>query len=218
MKKLNKQLIISVLFFFLFVGTVVANELNFFRAFTTIDVVMAKETIEKDTVITEKNTWVYQMPRELLNDQMITNLNDVIGKTATQTIMPNQFISNSSTDQSGLRPSKDHEFFPIPNGWLVEIQGTLRRYDLINISAIYVGQGKEPISLTAGVKNQYILQDVPVAYVKSSRNEEVTGMLPGDDRLYGTQSPSNIQLSLTLKDFKELEKLALEGYRFVISY
>lgn len=217
--KFNKQLFFSVFFFLLFLGAVAANELDLVKSLTTTEVVMAKEIIEKDTVITDENVWLFQMPNELVSEEMFRNVNDVVGKTATQIILPSQYISSKALDQSVLRPTAEHEFFPIPSAWLIDIQGTLRRYDQVNISAIYSGkQDATEVAFNSSlIKSEYILEQVPVAYVKGSRNEEVTGIQSGDDRLYGTQNPSNIQLSLTLEDFKTLEKLYMEGYKFVIS-
>ncbi|MFS0783395.1 hypothetical protein [Bacillus sp. 1P06AnD] len=220
-KKLNRQLLFSVFFFVLFIGAVLANELDLFKSFTTTQVVMAKDVIEKDTPIKREQVWIFQMPKELVTDEMYRSVDDVIGKTATQVIQANQFISIKALDHSKLRPSPDYEFFSIPNDWVVEIPGTLRRYDEVNISALYSGKQSsktEGDSNTAVIKDDYVLEDVVVAYVKGSKNDEVTGTQPGDDRLFGSQNPSTIQLSMTLSQFKDLEKLYLEGYRFVLSY
>lgn len=219
-RKINKSLLISIFFFMLFVAVVVANEMNFFKHFTSVEVVVAKEIIQKDTLITEEHLTTMEIKRGMVTEQMLRNSNDVVGRTSTQMILPSQYISSVALDQSILRPTPDHEFFPIPDSWLMEIQGTIRRYDLINLSAIYVGNGKEEALEVAksNIKNEFILEEVPVAFVKSSRNQEVTSTTVVDNRLYGTQSPSTIELSLTLEDFKKLEGLVLEGYRIVISY
>ena len=222
MKRLfNKQYLIALFFFFLFVLVIVADQLNLFKALTTVPVVIAVEKIDKDTVIDEGHVAVYQMDREIAHDGMLSELEDVVGRTATSLIQPSQYVSQESLDQTMLRPTNEHEFFPIPNAWLVEIQGTLRRYDLVNISSIYVGNSEQENKDVFGssmVKGEYILEGVPVAFVKGGKNDEITGKTSGNDRLYGSQNPSNIELSLTLEEFKELEKLYLEGYRFVFSY
>lgn len=218
MKRLfNKQFIISVFFFLIFIGVVLANEFNLFRSFTTTEVVMAKEEIPKDTVITEEHIWTYQMPKELVTEEMFLSVDSIVGKTTTQTVRPNQYISTHAVDQSILKPTAEHEFFPIPGEWLVMIQGTLRRYDLVNISAMYLGNSENPSLNNQQIKKDYILESIPVAYVKGSKNEEVTGVTSGEDRLYGSQNPATLQLSLTLEQFKELEQLYLNGYKFVIS-
>lgn len=221
-KKLNKSLVLSIFFFVLFVAVVVANEMNFFKRFTSIEVVVASEVIQKDTVITQEQLTTMEIPRGMETEQMLRNATDVIGKTATQMILPSQYISSVSLDQSILRPTPEHEFFSIPDAWLMDIQGTLRRYDLINISAVYVGVSNgEAANLEthkSKINNTYVLNDVPVAYVKGGRNQEVTGTTAVDNRLYGTQNPSKIELSLTLEEFKKLETLYVEGYKLVISY
>lgn len=219
-KKVNKSLVLSIIFFFLFIIVVVAAEMHVFDRFTSVKVVVADETIEKDSIIQENQLTTMEIKKEFETDQMILNKSDVVGKTATQTILPSQYISETSLDQSILYPSSEHEFFPIPNEWLMEIQGTIRRYDLINISAVYAATGNDTnVNVSIGkINDSYVLEDVPVAYVKGNRNQEVTSATEGDNRLYGTQNPSNIQLSLTLEEFKKLESLYLEGYKLVISY
>lgn len=184
---------------------------------------MSKDTIKKDTKITKDMVWLYDMPKELVNDKMFRSLKEVVGRTATETILPTQYISEEALDESILHPTADTEFFPIPSDWLVDLQGTLRRYDIVNISTVKDidskrGSNQSTVVMGASVKPDYVLKDIPVAFVKGSKNEEVTGVNSDEDRLYGTEKPSNIQLSLTLKQFKELEKLYLEGYRFVLSY
>ncbi|MDA6082724.1 hypothetical protein OSJ97_24575, partial [Escherichia coli] len=74
-KKFNKQLFFSIFFFLLFMGAVAANELDLFKSLTTTQVVMAKDVIEKDTVITNENVWIFQMPNELVTDEMYRNVN-----------------------------------------------------------------------------------------------------------------------------------------------
>ncbi|KAB2329455.1 SAF domain-containing protein [Bacillus mesophilum] len=211
----NKQFIISGLFFMLFVLAVVANQFDLLKGMTTTPVVMAKSTIEKDTIITEDHIWIHKMPKEMVQEGMFTHLDQVVGKTTTQIIYTNQYISTTSVDQSVLRPTAEHEFFPIPDSWLVEKQGTLRRYDLVNLAAITLEASE---GINARPMTEYIFEQVPVAFIKNSRNEEVTGVTHDNDRLNGAQTPSKIELSLTLEQFKELESLYLEGYRFILSY
>ncbi len=221
-KKFNKQLFFSIFFFLLFIGAVVVNEMDLLKKYTSVPVVMAKDAIDKDTTITEDMVYIYDMPREFVLSSMFSDPSEVIGKTATQLIMPNQYVSPLSLDTSVLRPTEEHEFFPIPDEWLVDIQGTLRRYDLINISAVYDLKNKdEEVDISKyleKIKKETVLDDVPVVYVKGGKNDEVTGVAVNDDRLNGTASPSSIQLSLTLEEFKTLEAHVMEGYRFVLSH
>lgn len=227
-KKFNKNLFISILFFLTFVGVVVANEMNFFKAFTTVEVVVAKENLPKDTTVTSEHITKMRVPREHLTDQMIRHENDVLGQTVTENYLSSQFIFKNSLDVSMLRPTPEHEFFPIPNEWFVEIQGTLRRYDMINISAVYAGKVIDEENAATSpeinpatqrkIRQGYVLEEVPVAYVKGGKNAEVTNLTADDKRLYGSQNPSSIELSLTLEEFKSLEALFLNGYKFIISY
>lgn len=220
---LNKQYILSVFFFLLFIGVFVINQFDLLKGYKTVEIVVAKEVIEKDTVITKDDLMMYPYDREVVQNDMYRQMDEIIGKTTTQKILPVQYVSSQAVDPSILKPTKEHEFFPIPDAWLIQLQGTLRRYDLINISAVYAeedSQETEALTLTKTelIQKDYILQDVPVAFVKSSRNEEVTGIGKGNDRLNGNQNASNIELSLTIKEFKDLEELFLKGYKFVLSY
>lgn len=221
-RKFNKNLFISIFFFLLFVGIVAATELNFFKAFTTVEVVVAAEDLQTDKVLTEDDVTIMRISREYVNDGMLRNVNQVIGKTTTQTVLASQFISTATLDTSIIRPTADHEFFPIPDDWLMDIQGTLRRYDLVNISTIFVGKVEGAAdnsgALRARIQDEFVLEEVPVAYVRGGKNQEVTNITPDDKRLYGSQMPSGLELSLTLEEFKELEALYLEGYKLIISY
>ncbi|UGB33752.1 SAF domain-containing protein [Metabacillus sp. B2-18] len=218
-KRINKNLFLGIFFFILFIAAIVVSETGVLGKINTVTVVMANTKIEKDTILSEENVILAEYPRELITDDMYRHISDVIGKTAVQTIQPSAFIDRDYLDQSLLKPTKDHEFFPIPNNWLVKLQGTIRRYDLINISAVYVGTGQDTGAvLQQNVKNEYVLENVPVAYVKGSRNQEVSGLTSQNDRLNGNQNAAQIELSLTLEDFKVLEKLTKEGYQFVLSY
>lgn len=221
-KKLNKSLFLSIFFFALFVLVVIANEMNFFKSFTSIEVVVATEVIPKDTVITEDLLTTMEVPKGMETEKMLRHSADVVGKTTTQMLLPSQYISSVYLDNEVLRPTPNHEFFPIPNSWLIDIQGTLRRYDLINISAIYVGKGdNQQVSaaeLKAKIQKDHVLKEVPVAYVKTGKNSEVTNVTNDDTRLYGSDTPSDLELSLTLEQFKTLETLYQDGYKLIISY
>lgn len=221
MKKIvNKQFILSLFFFSLFIGVFVIDQFGVFDRFTTVEVVVASHEIDKDIVITEDDLTYMPIDREKLQKGMYFDKQDVIGKVSTQVINPIEYISEKHFDMGILRPTVEHEYFPIPDSWLVEIQGTLRRYDLVNISAVYV-EGKSQENLLSPetmMINDYVLTDVPVVFVKSQNNEEVRGTTTDEERLNGTATPSSIELSLTLEQFKQLEKLYNEGYQFILSY
>lgn len=223
MKKrwINKNLVISILFFVVFLAVVVVTELDLIADFDSVDIVVAAEKIPKDHIIEPKDLVVQKYPRELFRKGMITNPNDIVGKRTVQMIEASAFLTKNYVDESFLRPTKEHEFFPIPNEWMAKLQGTIRRYDLVNITAVYVGKnipGSDNLSPTWDIKKDFVFKKVPVVYVKNSKNQEVSGVQRSNDRLNGNANPADVELSLTLEQFKELEKLYLEGYRFVLSY
>lgn len=242
MKKLkNKQFIIALIFFSLFIAVFVINQFGLFERFTKVEVVIASHKIERDHVISDEDVTTMKIEREYYQDDMYLNKEEVIGKVTTQAINPVEHISFNHFDSGVLRPTPEHEFFPLPDDWLLQIQGTLRRYDLVNITAVFDGEegvattvttttestegieGTEgnqnlPLITTGGIISDFILKEVPVAFVKSNNNEEVTGATANEDRLQGTDTPSSIELSLTLEQFKQLEKLYADGYKFILSY
>lgn len=217
MKKLkNKQFIIALIFFSLFIAVFVINQFGLFERFTKVEVVIASHKIERDHVISDEDVTTMKIEREYYQDDMYLNKEEVIGKVTTQAINPVEHISFNHFDSGVLRPTPEHEFFPIPDDWLLQIQGTLRRYDLVNITAVF--DGKEGAATTESTISDFILKEVPVAFVKSNNNKEVTGATANEDRLQGTDTPSSIELSLTLEQFKQLEKLYADGYKFILSY
>ncbi len=231
MKRWNKKnALLSIVFFTLFVSTVVISELDVLGQIDSIDVVVANDAIRKDAIIQKEDVSVKSFPRELYHEGMITDPKQVIGKRTTQSVAPSSFISGIFLDHGQLRPTENHKFFPIPNSWLMQLQGTLRRYDKINILAVPVieerKEGEENYNKASrnfsqneqGEDSKYILKEVPVAYVKSTQNKEVIGRKYSDDRINANANPSQIQLSLTPEQYLKLSEIHEEGFKFVFSY
>ncbi|WP_214483769.1 SAF domain-containing protein [Bacillus sp. SM2101] len=222
-KWINKNFVLGGLFFSMFAGVVVVNEMGILRDLQTTQVVLANDELPVNSTIGENDISIERYPLELYTPDMITDPNQVIGKMTTTQVDKKGFFTSRMLDQSILRPSENHEFFLIPNAWIVDdIQGSIRRYDLINVYAVIdrrnevdddEQQNQKPRQL---VKKEKILIDVPVVYVKNSKNNEIIDQ--NGQRLHPNTNPSKIELSLLPQEYKQLEELFLEGYKFTFSY
>lgn len=232
----------------MFIAVFVINQFGFLDPLTKTEIVVASHEIDRDHVIQDGDLTFLKIDKGSLNEDMFLEKDEVIGKVTTQAINSVEYISPKHFDSGLLKPTSEHEFFPIPDDWIMELQGTLRRYDLVNITAVFEGEIETNSTITTisppqtqstieieenaksdeiqnvptispgGIIRDFVLKDVPVAFVKSNNNEEVTGESANEDRLKGTDTPSSIELSLTLEQFKTLEELYANGYRFILSY
>lgn len=217
--RINKNLIISASFFSVFLGVVAVSELDLIDEVTKVEIVLAKGSITSDERLTEKNVYMGKIPRELVTKDMIRNLDDVIGSITTTDLGENEYVTKKKLDSTILKPTPAHLTFPIPSEWVYQVQGSLRRYDLVNVVAVKTQKNTDSNSKgIASVKNDFTFQKVPVIFVKDGKNTEVQGQNGKTDRLNGISTPSALELSLTLEQFKQMEKLFIEGYKFIFAY
>lgn len=268
--KINKNLILFVVFFALYVVTFLAIEMDWFNT-KNVKVVMANKALPSDTVLTKENLYIGKVDIEHYSDSMITDIESVLGKRLTIDAESNMVMRMRYVDEGLLKPTEDHQVFPIPDKWILEIQGSLRRYDLINVTAVLTDKDKliqtsfnnQPINTNSNTNSNeenedeseggdntgesnntqteenfalselqeelgisefdaiiddYVLQDVPTVFVKDGNNTEVRGTNGHIDRINGQNTPRQIELSLTMAEFKLLEKLVANGYQFIFSY
>lgn len=212
--RINKYLVLGISFFLLFISSFIVIQMDLLGGIRSTQVVLAKDDIPRDKVLTNDDIFLGNIPSELVTDGMVRNPKEVIGKLVTDEIGKNMFIVHSKLEEAVIKPTEEHKIFLIPSGWIAEIQGTIRRYDLINIHAIVDISKKEEILISQ--KNEAILKSVPIAYIKDRKNSEVQDV-EESERLKGSARPAQIELSLTDEQFAQLEKLYIEGYKFVFS-
>lgn len=215
MKIFNKSLILSIVFLIIFVGTASFIILDPFDDLNSVKVVLANRSIEINEVIESDDIYTVSYPKELYTPGMLKHPSEVIGKVAVTKIDQNGFFTEEKLDIAFLRPTEDHHFFVIPNQWILQLQGSLRRFDKVNVIAVKSGSDKE---FPLPILSEPVLKNIPVVYVKSNNNREVEDVAGVTDRLQGTTRPTQIELSLILEEFKELEKLFDQGYKFIFSY
>ncbi|OIJ09456.1 hypothetical protein BKP35_16510 [Anaerobacillus arseniciselenatis] len=216
MKKIiNKNLLISILFLLIFIGTAIFVITDPFNELNSIQVVLAKEDIEINQMIENDDVYVAVFPKNLFTSEILVQKNKVVGKRANVKISQNSFFTSDMLDMAFLRPTEEHQFFIIPNSWILQLQGSLRRFDKVNIYAVISEKQNEfPLPIISDP----ILKEIPVIYVKSNNNREVEDVNGVSDRLQGTTRPTQVELSLKSEEFKKLEELYDQGYKFIFSY
>lgn len=218
---LNKYLVFGLIYFTLFIGVVLAVEFKVFGEWDTFEVVRAKDDIEPGTVITKDHIYTDRWDIKYKTDAMIVKESDIIGLRLMDKAEKNSFFTKDMFDEAFLKPTDEHQYFPIPNKWIIDLQGSLRRYDIVDIIAVKESIENSEVPPEAQlhkIEKKPIIEDVPIVYLKNSRNSEVEGEQGLDDRLNSKSTPSNIELSLTLEQFKILEEYYLKGYRFIFAY
>lgn len=213
---LNKNLILGLVFFILFIGVAIVIQKDVLGGYKNVDVYIATRDILPNEKVTTSDLKIFSLERELRTDDMIFRPSDVVGKAATTKIPENSFVTYSALDEEVLWPTENHSFYPIPNEWILHIQGSVRRYDQVNVIAVPERSNDPTVQLP--IISEPILQSVPVVFVKNNSNKEVLNEEGDDNRLLGTSRPTQIELSLTLDQFKRLEKTYMDGYSFVFSY
>ncbi len=213
-RRINKFFVFSILFLGIYIFSFLSIQLDWFDV-EKAQVIRVKDGIPSNSVITENNVFVGEISRQYLTDSMATTLDEVVGKRAVHDIDRNMAIVKRDLDAAFLRPTNQHQYYPIPSDWLLTIQGTIRRFDLVNVTPVL---DSKAVDNNALIQNEAVLEDVPVAFVKNSKNREVKGLSGSRNRLNGNSNPEELELSLLPADFKKLERLRLEGYKFVLSY
>lgn len=197
---------------------------------TSTPIVMAKTNINKGELITSDKVYINPFPTKLTTSSMVRNTKLVIGRIAKFDIDKNQTINKNMLESSMLRPNDNYRLIPIPRDWIKDMPDSLRRLDKVDIIALpTVSDNKNNqtnISNDTKITNNSsvdvidgpILKQIVVAYVKSSRNSEIVGTSKKNPRLDGSSIPSEIELSMTYKQFDILQKYHNLHYQFVLTY
>lgn len=99
--------------------------------FFSEQVVKLKESTGRNELITENSWYFDKVPKTTVIEDVITNPNQIIGKTTTEYIPYNAQLSPTYFEVPELITDKDHLTLKIPNDWLYSIPNTLRSRDKI---------------------------------------------------------------------------------------
>lgn len=213
------------------IGALIVWETYLDDLINTKEVLVAANTLEKNTVVGKNDIKLAKVPIEQLSEHAITDPNLTIGKETAFIIRKGQQIIIDALDIEGVVPNADQIIVPIPKEWLISVPGSLRRKDKVNIYEM------PTIDLTGGLNNKAsggveaasvnnfvtgngrpIVDNIAVAYAKDPSNQEVKPTEQSKLRIDATGTISDLELVLTDQQLNLLKNKALQGYKFILAY
>ena len=233
--KTTLNVVLSVLFVAAGVGFVFFFEFYVSEKIDTVEVVVAKETIDFKTVITEENIQVANVKRghEVENAIPVTAYESLIGKHASIKIEKGTQIYTDLIDTYNLVPdtSKGEFVAPIPKEWLFAVPGSLRRTFVADVYAISDEEQRIKSQLESAAAEQGdikesdiqeiapgtepILEGIRVASVKDSGNREVR---ESDETSEATGQVAALEIIATDEMLKTLTDNLNDGYKLYVVY
>jgi len=181
--------------------------------FTNKEIVVLKESIKAQTLITESDLVTVKREISTLIEDPIINSHDIVGKVSKHYIPSNLQLSDAYFEEDELFPSDGEYIFQIPSEWIASCPSTLRRSDDAYIYPVIEGSSAEESEIT----EEEPIKCLKIAFVKNQSNQEVKSV--GDsDRLDGTSTISTIEMIATIEDVQLLNQLRAKGYKFLIMY
>ncbi|AUD12344.1 MULTISPECIES: SAF domain-containing protein [unclassified Planococcus (in: firmicutes)] len=233
--KTTLNVVLSVLFVAAGVGFVFFFEFYVSEKIDTVEVVVAKETIDFKTVITEENIQIANVKRghEVENAIPITAYESLIGKHASIKIEKGTQIYTDLIDTYNLVPdtSKGEFVAPIPKEWLFAVPGSLRRTYVADVYAISDSEQKMKAQLEKAAVEQGdlkesdiqeiapgtepILESIRVSSVKDSGNKEVRESAETSE---ATGQVAALEIIATDEMLKTLTDNLNDGYKLYVVY
>lgn len=204
--------VIGIVLIFLAIGGVVYWEKHGRSRLLYIPVIVAKQDIPKNLVISKVNMESYltykDVEKSVLIDDYIRSIEDMVGLESMINIPRNACISRRYFGKEKLVLDKNQFVFKIPKKWIYDLPSTLRRKDEIDVYAV-----KED---KVDRLNKPLIHSV-VAYVKDSSNREVVS-IGEDERLDASAKIDSIEIIAKVDEINSLKNSFGRGYKFIILY
>lgn len=225
----------SIGIFVVMVGSLVSYDAFFKDQINTEDVLVVKQgvSVTENQVLDGSNIEVVKRPKTQLPDKVLTasDAEKVTGKRAGVSISGNTVLTENHVDFLDLVPDADkgESIRPITQDMIFAVPNTLRRGDSVDIYALTENEWgdlthSENEEIVKGdrnavSKNDPVLEDIKVAYVRDSSNAEVQNAYGSTDedtttgeeapkedtgRLYGTSTVTSLEVILDEDDFQTL--------------
>lgn len=207
----------------LFVYGIYLMQLKHIHWQETVRVVVPKQFIDSGTMITPELVEYKPIFNSILEDDMILDMDQVIGMEALIPLGEGEPILNWKLNHFHLLPKGNQSTFQIPKSYILSISNQIRAGDQVYVY----------LSSADGSSRRLFSEPVVVASVKMASNQEVedgqnSSLLSranGDlERLYVSRRNANgpidfINLNLTEEQWLELDRLCkIEGNQLVIAY
>ncbi len=187
------------------------------------EIIIAKEDIHKNDMITEENITFAKIEKNMITDHTALEREQVLNKESKQFIPQKSIIDLRYLGEPELLIHDDEYIMKIPGGWIHECPDSLRRGDHIFLYPILLSTEQFPGDESA-LKEEVVFKKAPVAemivaYVKDSGNREVVNAgNEKSERLDGTAGIDSIEVIISLDIIEELLDLYEKGYKFIALY
>ncbi len=174
-------------------------------------IVEKNETLTNDNLIMEKRSKSSLIEGIVYADE----INNVIGKTAKQTLVGNQILSHRQLDMEGIipNPKVGEAIRPIPKNWIYASPSTLRRTDKIDIYLIPGADIKEEEVSNISYSGLSPEQDKALLDAETTNNEENKKYekdrkeISEKKGIQVNESKSTLNLNEAEKILKEIKKI-----------
>lgn len=181
------------------------------------EVVIAKQDIFKNSLITENNVTIIRLEENRTSEYDATKLESIIGQEAKQFIPKNTVIDFRYIGKPKQVLEEKEYILKIPSNWLIACPGSLRRGD--NVFFYPVNSDILPEESKENILVESFVAELVVAYVKDSGNREVVNSDSSKlERLDGTSQIDSIEVVSTFETAAVLKEYVDNGYRFLVLY
>jgi Flp pilus assembly protein CpaB len=179
--KVRWQAVLAVAIILVGVGGLIAYDYYIRPVLLAKTVVMAKEEIAENQVITEDMLVLASVPNDLVPAGAIARPEGIIGKAAIVSIGAGTMLTKPMVDIEGLLPKKGEVIFPIPKEAIFAVNGSLRKRDVVDISLISSERAanEESVSEVVGPAEP-IIKGARVVYARTEDNQSVKDSEKGD--------------------------------------
>lgn len=162
--------------------------------------------------LTNEDLYIDKMPQQHLPDGYLKTVDEAVGRVLNVDLTDGTVLTSTMIDIDDLSPSEDEGIFSIPQDAIFAINGTLRRRDKVNV--YLVSDPRSRSSETAPKYSEAFLENVPVAYVRSSNNNDVRDTEDGNTnhRITSTGQVSYPELIINFNQGERLKRKIEEGY------
>lgn len=178
--KVRWQAVLAVAIMLVGVGGLIAYDYYIRPVLLAKTVVMAKEEIAENQVITEDMLVLASVPNDLVPSGAIVRPEGIIGKAAIVSIGAGTMLTKPMVDIEGLLPKKGEVIFPIPKEAIFAVNGSLRKHDVVDINLIAKEQANEGAETERMRSAEPIIKGARVVYARTEDNQSVKDSEKGD--------------------------------------
>lgn len=183
--KVRWQMIAAVAIMLIGIGGLIAYDYYVRPYVLAKTIVVAKEEIAENQVITTEMLTMMSVPNDLVPSGAIFDPKEVAGKSAIISVGTGTMLTRSMVDIYGVHPGEGEVIFPIPKEAIYAVNGSLRKNDVVDISLLLEGKQvprtpEDHVEATMLRTVKPIIRKARVVYARTEDNQSVKDTEKGD--------------------------------------